>query len=128
MRKKKLAKKNFIKNVSQPDRGRSVRHSGTHYVRPNVAGEHDVVAILEDIDNGNEYYVSIVDSFEFANRSYVAMTSFEPPARYHDDPEVIIMRFDTGPNGERYYQSIRNRRELDGAFDVFFDRYIHNIR
>ena len=130
MRKKKLAKKNFFKNVSQHERGRSEQHSGTHYVGSSnaVAGEHDVVAILEDTDNGNEYYVSIVYSFEFARRSYVAMTSFEPMVGQNDEPEVIIMRFDTGPNGERYYQSIRNRRELDGAFDVFFDRYIHNIR
>lgn len=90
--------------------------------------DSDVLAVLEDIDNGNEYYVSIVDSFVVADREYVAMSAYEPPSKRAAEPEFILMRFDTGENGERYYQSIRNRRELDAVFDVFFSRYIRNLR
>jgi hypothetical protein len=56
------------------------------------------------------------------------MSAYEPPSKRAAEPEFILMRFDTGENGERYYQSIRNRRELDAVFDVFFSRYIRNLR
>lgn len=97
---------------------------------PGAPGGSDdeVLAILEDLDNGNEFYVSIVDSFQFAGREYVAMSSFEPRSRSTNDPEFIFMRFDTGPDGEHMYQSIRNERELDAVFNVFFERYIGRVR
>lgn len=90
--------------------------------------DSDVLAVLEDIDNGNEYYVSIVDSFSVADREYVAMSAYEPPSRRASEPEFILMRFDTGEHGERYYRSIRNKRELETVFEVFFSRYISNLR
>lgn len=96
--------------------------------RRSGSDDADVLAILEDVDNGNVFYVSIVDSFSFAGRYYAAMSIFEPVGGRAGEPEFILMRFDTGENGERYYQSIRNKRELEAVFDIFFKRYIQNIR
>lgn len=88
----------------------------------------DVLAVLEDVDNGNEYYLSIVDSFTVDGREYVAMGSYEPDDGTHREPEFVLMRFDIGPQGEHYYQSIRNRKELNRVFDIFFERYVRQLR
>ncbi len=79
--------------------------------------------VLEDVDNGNEYYLAVIDSFTVNGREYVAMTAYEPDDGTHRDPEFVIMRFARGGNGEQYYQSIRSRRELNLVFETFFDRY-----
>ncbi len=90
--------------------------------------EDDVVlAVLEDLDNGHEYYLSIVDSFAVYGREYVAMSSYEPDDGTHRDPEFVLMRFDTGQQGEHYYQSIRNKKELELVFNVFYERYLRHL-
>lgn len=90
--------------------------------------EDDVIlAVLEDLDNGHEYYLSIVDSFSIYGREYVAMSSYEPDDGTHREPEFVLMRFDTGQQGEHYYQSIRNKKELELAFNVFYERYLRHL-
>lgn len=79
--------------------------------------------VLEDVDNGNEYYLAVIDSFTVNGREYVAMTAYEPDDGTHRDPEFVIMRFARGNNNEQYYQSIRSRKELNLVFEVFFERY-----
>ncbi len=88
------------------------------------ARKNETLAIIEDVDNGHEFYVSMVDKFVFANRQYVAMSVFDPEASLRDEPEFVLMRFDISDTGEHYYQSIRNKKELDAVFDCFFDRYV----
>ncbi len=79
--------------------------------------------VLEDVDNGNEYYLAVIDSFVVNGREYVAMSAYEPDDGTHRDPEFVIMRFARGSGNEQYYQSIRSRRELNLVFETFFDRY-----
>lgn len=88
---------------------------------------NETLAVIEDIDNGHEFYVTMVDKFEFFGRQYVAMSVFDPEATSKDEPEFVLMRFDTDENGEHFYQSIRNKSELDSVFDHFFDRYVHEL-
>lgn len=81
--------------------------------------------VLEDIDNGNEYYLAQIDRFTFMGREYVALMSYEPDNASNRDPEIVLMRFAHGEKGELYYQSIRSKQELDQVFETFFDRYIN---
>ena len=89
--------------------------------------EDEVLLVLEDLDNGQEYYLAFVDRFSVRGREYVAMSAYEPDDGSHRAPEFVLMRFDTGPQGEHYYQSIRSRRELDMVFERFFERYLRNL-
>lgn len=116
----------IVKKFRWQRKNKDVGSAPREEVLPPEADE-DVLAVLEDIDNGNEYYVSIVDLFSVGNREYVAMSAYVPPAKHAPEPEFILMRFDTGEHGERYYQSIRNKKELEAVFDVFFNRYIQNL-
>ena len=80
--------------------------------------------VLEDVDNGNEYYLAQIDRFSLGGREYVVMLSYEPDDGAHRDPEIVMMRFAYGEGGEQYFQSIRSRRELARVFDAFFERYV----
>ena len=83
--------------------------------------------VLEDVDNGNEYYLAIIDTFVVNGREYAAMSAYEPDDGTHRDPEFVIMRYARGGSGEQYYQSIRSKKELNMVFDVFFERYTASI-
>ena len=85
------------------------------------------LAVLEDVDNGNEYYMALVDRFQVAGRMYVAMNAYEPDDGSHRAPEFVIMRCASGANGAYFYQSIRSRKELNMAFNAFFERYVEHL-
>ncbi len=89
--------------------------------------EDEVLLVLEDLDNGQEYYLAFVDRFSVHGREYVALGAYEPDDGAHRAPEFVLMRFDTGPHGEHYYQSIRRRSELKLVFNVFFERYLRRL-
>lgn len=98
--------------------------------QPSVRSEQsndneDILAVIEDVDNGHEFYVSFIDHFVYNKREYVAMSVYDSFYRSKGGMELVLMRTDTDHNGDHYYQSIRNKRELDGVFDEFFNRYIH---
>jgi hypothetical protein len=92
-------------------------------VRDDRASREDVLAVLVDIDNGHEYYMSFIDSFQIKNREYLVMYNYEPDDGRHAEPEIIILRSEHHTDGEQYFRSIKNRRELEVAFDVFFRRF-----
>ena len=96
-----------------------------HAVRDDRASQENVLAVLTDIDNGHEYYMSIIDSFQLNNREYVVMFNYEPDDGNHAEPEIIILRSERHTDGEQYFLSIKNRQELDAAFDQFFRRFEH---
>lgn len=83
--------------------------------------------VLEDVDNGNEYYMALVDVFSLDRREYAALNAYEPDDGSHRSPEFVIMRYAEGPSGEQYYQSIRSKKELDLAFRAFFERYMAQL-
>jgi hypothetical protein len=94
-------------------------------IRDDRASQEDVLAVLADIDNGHEYYMSIIDSFQLKNREYMVMFNYEPDDGSHAEPEIIILRAEHHASGEQYFLSIKDRVELDAAFDQFFRRFEH---
>ncbi|HHU04431.1 MAG: DUF1292 domain-containing protein [Saccharofermentanales bacterium] len=89
--------------------------------------EDDVLAVLIDERSGREYYVSMLDNFPYKGRAYSVMYNYEPDDGFRRDPEIIIMRSWRDDNGEQLFSSIRDRRELDAVFEVFFDRYAESL-
>ena len=92
-------------------------------VRDDRASQEDVLAVLVDIDNGHEYYMAMIDSFQLKGREYVVAYNYEPDDGSHAEPEVIILQSVRHTNGEQYFKSIKNRHELDSAFEAFFRRF-----
>ncbi len=101
------------KNKSEPNRA----------VRDDRASREDVLAVLTDIDNGHEYYMSFIDSFQMKNHEYIVMYNYEPDDGSHAEPEITILRSERHDNGEQYFMSIKNHEELNAAFDLFFKRF-----
>ena len=84
--------------------------------------ESDEIMVLEDLDNGREYYLFAVDRFTLRGRPYAVLASYEPDEGSRRIPDLVIMRYRLAENGQQYYTSIRSVEELDEAFDVFYDR------
>ncbi|NLC25383.1 MAG: DUF1292 domain-containing protein [Fastidiosipila sp.] len=89
--------------------------------------DDDVLAILSDERSGREYYVSMLDNFPYKGRVYSVMYNYEPDDGKHRDPEIVIMRSWRDDSGEQLFSSIRDRKELDAVFEVFFSRYLESI-
>jgi uncharacterized protein YrzB (UPF0473 family) len=83
----------------------------------------DALAVLRDASNGKEYFLSIIDSFSVSGRDYVVMYNYEPDDGNHADPELVIMRTEYAKNGDQYFFSIKDKHELDAAFDLFMSRF-----
>jgi hypothetical protein len=98
---------------NEPERG----------ARDDRASREDVLAVLVDVDNGNEYYMSFIDSFQMKNREYLVMYNYEPDDGSHAEPEITILRAERHTSGEQYFVSIKNRQELDAAFEMFYRRF-----
>ena len=94
-----------------------------HVVRDDRESQEHVLAVLVDIDNGHEYYMSFIDAFQIIGLEYVVMFPYEPDDGRHADPELTILRAMRHESGEQYYLSIKNRRELEAAFNHFFRRF-----
>ena len=83
----------------------------------------DALAVLRDTSNGKEYFLSIIDSFSLSGREYVVMYNYEPDDGNHSDPELVIMRTEFARTGDQYFFSIKDKNELDAAFNVFIGRF-----
>ena len=83
----------------------------------------DALAVLRDASNGKEYFLSIIDSFSMYGRDYVVMYNYEPDDGNHADPELVIMRTEYARTGDQYFFSIKDKHELDNAFDQFVNRF-----
>lgn len=90
---------------------------------PSAQAEDNVLAVITDESNGREYYVSVIDVFEFRNREYSVMYHYQPDLRRKGEPEIVLMRSYRGEDGSRYFCSIRNPQELELVFELFFQRY-----
>ncbi len=101
--------------------------SGRNKIRQSKELDNTELIVLEDVDNGNEYYLAVIDTFAVNGREYAALSAYEPDDGTHRDPEFVIMRYARSGNGEQYYQSIRSKKELNLVFDVFFERYTASI-
>jgi hypothetical protein len=88
----------------------------------SMPSEDDMLAVLVDVYSKREHYMSFIDSFYTMGREYTVMYKFEPDDGSHPEPEIVILRNEPGI-GERVFKSIKDRRELQNAFDVFFERF-----
>ncbi|HHW92894.1 MAG TPA: DUF1292 domain-containing protein [Clostridiaceae bacterium] len=89
--------------------------------------DDQVLAILVDERNGREYYVSMIDVFTLDGTTYTVMYNYEPDDGTRADPEIVIMRSWRDDSGEQAFSSIKSKKELDRAFDFFFERYTDSI-
>ncbi len=78
--------------------------------------------VIEDLDNGNEYYLYKLDTFRMLGRVYVCMASYEPETGTHTEPQLVIMRQLESDDHQQYYESIRDSEELDKVFNAFYKR------
>ena len=94
--------------------------------RPSFIRKDDALAVLRDVSNGKEYYLSIIDSFSVRNKEYVVMYNYEPDDGNHSAPEFVIMRSEYSDRGSQCFYSITDGRELDMAYEIFAQRFEAN--
>lgn len=85
--------------------------------------EDEVLSVLTDEANGREYYVSMIDTFEFQKREYAVMYNVRSEDDRRHEAEIVIMRTYRDKDGSRYFSSLRSRRELAIVFELFYQRY-----
>lgn len=97
--------------------------------RREKADEQDLM-VLEDMDNGKEYYLYQLDSFRLYGHTYVCMASYEPETGSHTEPQLVIMRkLEQKKNdNQQYFESIRDKKELDRVFSAFYTRMEENLK
>lgn len=81
------------------------------------------VAVIVDVRTKAEYYMFVVDTFCIDNKDYIVMIPYEPSRIRSPKPELVILRTQVAKNGDQLYLSIRDKKELEGAFDLFFKRF-----
>lgn len=105
------------------DRSRQIRAKST---RRRKAAEDEVLAVIVDQRNGHTYYVSIIDNFKYKGIDYAVMYNYRAEDYERTMPEILIMRAFREHN-EQYFSSIRDSKELNTIFDVFYNRYQESI-
>ena len=86
--------------------------------------ESDALAVLRDVSNGREFYLSVIDSFPFRGRDYVVMYNYEPDDGNHSEPELVVMRSEFSEIGNQCFYSITEKSELNAVFARFVDRFV----
>ena len=89
--------------------------------------DDNVLAILVDERNGHEYYISVLDTFTIRGQTYFVRYNYEPDDGSRANPEIVIMRSWKDDSGEQVFSSITNKKELEQAFEYFFERYTNSI-
>lgn len=96
----------------------------------------DKLIILEDTDNGYEFYVQKLDLFQVAGQEYIVLAPYEPDDGEHNAPDVVIMRVLRAENSQPannkrdaaiQFESIKDQLELDAVFARFNERMVAEI-
>ena len=90
--------------------------------KQNGAKEEEV-AVIVDAQSGAEYYMFQIDFFKVDKRAYTVMVPYTPDRTKQKEAEVVILRSQSAKNGDQLYIAIRDKKELEAAFDVFFKRF-----
>lgn len=88
-----------------------------------IQAEDNQLVVINDLANGKEYYISVIDAFEFRGKDYCVMYHYRPEVSRKEEPEIILMRSYKGSDGSRYFCSIRSKKELALVFELFYQRY-----
>lgn len=83
----------------------------------------DELIVIRDTSNNKEYFLSVVDNFVLNHNEYIVMYNFAPDDGSHSKPELVIMRTVFGEKGTQQFISIKDRKELNEAFDFFMRRF-----
>ncbi len=89
----------------------------------NKTDSEEEVAVIVDVQTGAEYYMFPIDFFQMGTRSYAVMIPYEPGRRETRGSELVILRSQISKNSDQLYISIRDKRELERAFEFFFKRF-----
>lgn len=89
----------------------------------NSTQKEEEVAVIVDVRTNAEFYMFIIDMFRIEKRAYTVMVPYEPASIQSKKSELVILRSQVAKNGDQLYISIRNKKELGRAFDVFFERF-----
>jgi uncharacterized protein YrzB (UPF0473 family) len=81
------------------------------------------VAVIIDTATGAEYYMFLIDFFKIEKKSYVVMVPYEPEKVRAKDAEIVILRSQVAKNGDQLYISNLDKKEMESAFGVFFERF-----
>lgn len=87
------------------------------------AQKEEEVAVIVDVRNNAEYYMFIIDTFRIDKRAYAVMIPYEPATVQSKKSELVILRSQIAKNGDQLYIAVRNKKELESAFDAFFERF-----
>ncbi|MCQ2482933.1 MAG: DUF1292 domain-containing protein [Clostridia bacterium] len=83
----------------------------------------DELIVIKDTANNKEYFLSVVDNFVLNHTEYIVMYNYAPDDGTHSKPELVIMRTVFGEKGTQQFVSIKDRKELNDAFDCFMRRF-----
>ncbi|MBO7451802.1 MAG: DUF1292 domain-containing protein [Clostridiales bacterium] len=114
-----------MKTSQRSNRLKSLFKPEKPVISKNQNANDDLIVIC-DASNGKYYYLSVVDNFFMDKYEYVVMYNYEPDDGNHKKPELVIMRTSFTDKGEQYFYSIKDRGELNDAFDAFIRRYFES--
>lgn len=106
----------------QPFASRALLDQRIQKINVQDVDETDELMVLQDLDNGKEYYLSEIDRFSLDGQSYAVMVSFELEQQVDRIPDLVIMQYRLSEDGQQFYTSIRDVEELDRAFGHFYAR------
>lgn len=83
-------------------------------------------------EDGNEFEVELLASFEFEGKQYRAITPYEPekPAPKKGEDELVeydILEVATDENGDEILTSIEDDEEFDRVADFFDDAFFGEV-
>lgn len=92
-------------------------------IKKQKSVKDEEVAVIVDVQTGAEYYMFQIDFFKIDKRAYTVMVPYDPGRTIMKEAEVVILRSQVSKNGDQLYLAIRDKKELENAFDVFFKRF-----
>lgn len=97
--------------------------------KKNVNPDEKLI-VLEDLDNGYEFYMRKLDMFVQGGQEYIVFAPFEPDDGEHSAPDIVIMRvIHASQHGSKskqevQFESILDQNELDQVFAKFNERMV----
>lgn len=97
--------------------------------KKNVNPDEKLI-VLEDLDNGYEFYMRKLDMFVQNGQEYIVFAPFEPDDGEHSAPDIVIMRVihvsqrGSKSKQEVQFESILDQNELDQVFAKFNERMV----
>lgn len=104
------------------------RHKQANYSNDLKLDKDQDLLVIEDMDNGNEYFFYQLDAFSLDSVDYVCLASYEPDVGNVTEPDLVLMHTYLAADGSRRFSSIRDEAELEKVFDVFYNRIESNLQ